>query len=705
MRNLNMIGRYHMIRHYQLVFLLACGPVNSYAQSWHHLTLPAYNDMVKDLAAPPAQYDQTMDYGLGRNMTQETMSRELDSINKQGINAISIEGTYGTPEPYLSAGYMEGVKVLVAELKKRGMHMWIIDEGQYPSGFAGGLISKKAPEYRMQGIVVAGRIRLGDHESISNQVLPPQVISAVAVNDSTRESRIIDVHSGSLNWAGISGKWQITLAEHRFKTSVTRSATNPTHGKDTANSLIDYLDPAATGKFLEFTHEQYKKYIGDEFGKTVLGFRGDEPEYNFTPWSPALLEIFKAKKGYDITPYLASFLTRDLNDEERLAKADFWDVWSDLFRDNFFKVEADWCVANGLEYIVHIDHEEKLMDLVRTEGDYFKDMRYVQIPGVDAIWHQIWYDNVDDYPKIASSAAHMYGRARSFSESFAAYRPVPTVSDVRWVINEEMVRGINLFEYMHWGSPYIKDPAFLPVSLYSNRATWLLANGIPAATVGVYCPTESMWLGNQLSDSTLKVISRKLLEHQVDFDYVDRQGIANIFKLDKGVFTNLSGQGYSTIIIPTVSVMNSDVLARLKVFASQGGKVLFIGDLPGKVADPNFRNAGTAPDLSWAAKADWQNLNEDFFARLPHDLQLDKAAPDVKYLHRRWKDADLYFFFNEGKEKQELKITVDGAGQAKIWDADTGKVGTLAGAVKKGSRTTMPLLLNGYETVFLIIKH
>jgi alpha-L-rhamnosidase len=470
------------------------------------------------------------------------------------------------------------------------------------------------------------------------------------------------------------------------------------------NSLIDYLDPAATGKFLEFTHEQYKKYIGDEFGKTVLGFRGDEPEYNFMPWSPKLLEIFKTKKGYDIAPYLASFLTVDPNDEQKLAKADLWDVWSDLFRDNFFKVEADWCEANGLEYIVHIDHEERLMELVRTEGDYFKDMRYVQIPGVDAIWHQIWYDNADNYPKIASSAAHMYGRARSFSESFAAYSPVPTVTDVRWVINEEMVRGINLFEYMHWGSPYIKDPAFLPVSLYSNRATWLLANGIPTASVGVYCPTESMWVGNRMSDSVLKVISRKLLGNQVDFDYIDRQGI-DLFKLEKGAFINLSGQRYTTLIIPTVSVMNEDVLVKLKAFAAEGGKVIFIGDLPGRIADPNFVDAGPAPTFSWAEKVDWQRLDTDFFAHLPHDVRLNQAAPDVKYLHRRWKDADLYFFFNEGKQRQDLTIIVDGIGQPKIWDANTGKVHGASGTVKKGSQTTLPLALNGYDAVFLIIKN
>ena len=91
--------------------------------------------------------------------------------------------------------------------------------------------------------------------------------------------------------------------------------------------------------------------------------------------------FLKKRKDTISLPFIATFFTPFANEKQKLAKADYWDVWSDLFRDNFFKVQADWCAANNLEYMVHIDHEDKLMDLAKTEGDYFKDMRYVQIPG------------------------------------------------------------------------------------------------------------------------------------------------------------------------------------------------------------------------------------------------------------------------------------------------------------------------------------
>ena len=63
-------------------------------------------------------------------------------------------------------------------------------------------------------------------------------------------------------------------------------------------TLIDYLDPEATRTFIKLIYETYEKAVGDEFGKTVLGFRGDETDYTgVSPWTPKLLETFQKVKG------------------------------------------------------------------------------------------------------------------------------------------------------------------------------------------------------------------------------------------------------------------------------------------------------------------------------------------------------------------------------------------------------------------------
>ena len=150
------------------------------------------------------------------------------------------------------------------------------------------------------------------------------------------------------------------LIRHVFRSSPTRyiNRADGTYSKDSLYSLIDYLNPEATRAFLKTTHEVYKSLFGDEFGKTILGFFGDEPDYTgFMPWTPTLLEQFRQIKGYDLQPYLA-MLFGPMTQEGWRVKADYWDVWSGIFSKSFFGTQAEWCAQNHLEYLVHLNHEE-----------------------------------------------------------------------------------------------------------------------------------------------------------------------------------------------------------------------------------------------------------------------------------------------------------------------------------------------------------
>jgi hypothetical protein len=593
------------------------------------------------------------------------------------------------------------------------MVVWIEDEGKYPSGFAGGKFSQERPDLKMQALVVTERTDLKEGESVSVKTAPGTV-SAVAVNTFNNNSTIIDVSKGELNFKAPEGNWRVIQAGHKFRSSVTRSVNNPTRGKDTTASLMDYLNPSATRQFLAWTHEQYKKYIGSEFGKTFLGFMGDEPDFAYTPWTPGITEIFKGKKGYEVAPYLASFFTPQLTDEVKRVKADYWDVWSDLFRDNFFKVQADWCRENNIEYIVHLNHEDQLPGLVKSSGDFFKNMRYVGVPGVDAIWAQIWPDHIADYPKLASSASHLFGKPRSFTESFAAYTHRPTVPQAKWVIDYQLVRGINSVQIMFMSasanrvqprSAFFTSDTFPPVASYINRATYLLSQGRPACNIGVYLPTSGMWLGDAASNNNTLSISKRLLENQRDFDFIDEQALSETMVLKGGSFINASGQAYKTVIIPQTPVMSKISLNRLKKFAAAGGKVIFTGDLPKMVSEKNFLQAEKPGDISWAVN-DTSELKDPEILKLigGRDLIPDKPFASVKYLHRKLNDADLYFIFNEGTDEQSLKITLSGRGDAEEWDAFSGSVKPVKSITKAEGMITIPCTLQPWETKFIVIK-
>jgi hypothetical protein len=681
---------------------------------WQEFTNPTAAEVAAHFATPPPEYGLTLWWGWDGAVTPEVINRDLDAFQAKGIHVVTIEPGYGMSAPYLSPGWFETIKRAVAAARQRNMRVWLVDEGKYPSGFAGGRFSRERPDLRMQALVVGERIAVAGGETVVRP-LSPDAVGALAVNQADHSSRVLDLGAGDVRWTAPEGKWELLIIQHAFRSSPTRAVNNPTRGKDDKNSLEDYLDPAATQQFLAWTEEQYQNCLGDELGQTVLGFRGDEPDFSIAgiPWTPAIFAEFEQRKGYDMRPQVAGFFAPNPTEEQKRAKADYWDVWSDLFRDGFFKVQGEWCAAHGVEYLVHLNHEDQMMALVRSEGDFFKDMRYVEVPGIDTIWHQIWPGQVSDFPKYASSAAHVSGRPRAFTESFAAYRPPPNLEQARWIMNQQYVRGINLQEIMFVMASsggqinfrgWLGDDKFPATVAYANRATYLLAQGRPAAKIAVYYPNLSMWLGDAGADKATLALMQQLLEHQCDFDFINEEAFATALTLKGASLENRSGQSYRTVIVPPLSAMSRLALDRLQAFAAAGGRVIFLGGGPAAVVDRTFLGAGGPPDLGWAQRTHSDGLEEAVLLALPRpDVQLDQPCPPVKCLHRRLADADLYFFFNESDQPQLRQATLVGVGQAQAWDAGAGRIAPLESAAAGNGTVRLTLALAPYATQFIIV--
>lgn len=691
-------------------------------QPWQKISDSGIKEIAANFKSPPSAFGMILWWGWDGPMTDTVIRRDLDRIKAMGFRGVMVEAGYGMTAKYLSPEWFALVKIAVDEANKRGMKVWIEDEGKYPSGFAGGKFSNERPDLKMQGLVVTDRIDAKPGESVSIK-LPWYALSAVAFNSTDKTSKILDITSGELNWNVPDGSWRIFIAGHRFRSSVTRSVNNPSRGKDTTASLMDYLNPMATRQFIDWTHEQYKKYFGNEFGKTFMGLMGDEPDFAYTPWTPKILDEFKNRKGYDVRPFLASFFVPQLDEEAKRIKADYWDVWSDLFRENFFDVQAEWCRENNIEYIVHLNHEDQLTGLARSSGDFFKNMRNVAVPGVDAIWAQIWMDHVADYPKLASSASHLYGKPRSFTESFAAFTNRPNVPQAKWVLDYQLVRGINSVQIMFMSASTNKQPvvnipqgparrpsffltdSFPPVADYINRASYILSQGRPATKIGVYFPSLSLWYGNNESNAALLSLSQQLMENQIDFDFVDEQALSSVLTPEKGTLVNLSKQAYSTILIPSISIISKTALEKLEKFAEAGGKVIIIGTSPSLAIDKNFLNANDPGDLKWMLKEDSGKLTKEIINILPEpDLKTGNYMPQLKYTHRILKDADLYFIFNEGKNNISTSLILTGNRKPEIWDALTGKIMPLKKSLVKNGKINTRVEFEGWESKFILIR-
>jgi hypothetical protein len=713
------------------------------ARPWQMLSEPTVSSVEASWKTPPSEYGPEPYYGLNGPVTLEVVEHDLDTMKSLGFRAVTVQYGAGSDRAYLSPEYMTFFRQFVEEAKKRDMRVWIVDDAGYPSGFAGGKFTTEHPELRMQALVATAKQAVAAG-SVFDRDVAPGVVAVTAIRNDNGETVQIPYTGGHAHWTAPNGEWTVYVVEHVFRTSPTRSDTNPKRVKDGSQSLEDYLDPAATKQYLAFTHEVYKQAVGDEFGKTILGFRGDEPDYSISglPWTPKFFATFEAKKGYDIRPYVATFLRGkdvELTPKQMLARADFYDVFADMFRDGFFAPQAAWCAAHGMEYQVHLNHEERELDLARSEGDFFRDMRYVQVPGIDSIWHQIWTDTISDFPRLASSAAHVYGHPRAFTESFAAYRPLPDVTMARYILNEQFVRGINLVETMYFpastggrGGPmeFMRDPAYPALMRYSSRMSYLMSRGHPDAEVALLLPSESLWMGSKLTDDTFVSAERLLSEHQVDFDVVDEDALGSLLEMKDGAFVSKSGNRYRSVLIPNAILLPRRVIERLKSFAASGGKVVFLGATPSLIAGktdvdaveahgtefgwativagelpatptPPAEPPAAAPEAMVTPAGFWESVQR----ALPRgSLSLETPNRGLRFTERRLKDARVYLLFNESSEALNGKVHLRAKGsRVEIWDPATGEVVPAAAKRVEGG-FELPLQLSPDATQVLVVR-
>jgi hypothetical protein len=413
------------------------------------------------------------------------------------------------------------------------------------------------------------------------------------------------------------------------------------------------------------------------------------------------------------------FFTGKLTDEAQRAKADYFDVWSGIFQNSFFGTQAEWCAKYNVEYLVHLNHEETMMALVRSEGDFFSDMRYVQVPGIDNLSQLVpnavhtpdgtWNVN-NNFPKLASSAAHLFGKPKVWTEGAGG----PGI-DGKYQVDFQLVRGVNALQIRvpirggFGGEPSGPPPAVPPqgpmLAWYADRAGYLMAIGRPAAQVGLYHPTNSMWMGDQEADRSTTRLGWQLLEHQVDWDYFDEQSLSSVATIGNGGFRNLSGQVYRAIVVPSSTVITRTGLERFQAFVKAGGKVIFVGKTPGLVVDKTFLNAKEVPDLGFATLIEPSgDITPRVLAALPKpDVKLDSEFARLTYAHRNWRDAEMYFFFNESTRQESRMATIAGRGQAQTWDLATGEIHPISAATAENDSVRFPLVLGPYETKVVVV--
>jgi len=467
---------------------------------------------LEKLRTPGAGYRVAPFWFWNHYLDPEELRRQVREMDGKGVGGFVMHPRHGRITPYLSHEWMECIAAAVDEAKKRGMWAWLYDEDNWPSGPVSGMVTDNYPEYRMRHLRLATSrlVKGGKQTSIG---LPDEPVYAVLAAKEAKGKlelgSVKDLTSGAKGkkfpWKAPAGDWRVMV--------ITESVFRGTF----FGHYLDLLNPDATAKFIELTHEAYRKHVGKEFGKTIPGIFTDEPSLNHAnepqnsvPFTKRLPAIFKRATGRDLRRVLPA-LFFDCGKATPKLRCQFYDTVGKLYAESFFKRIYDYCEKHKLELIGHFLMEGPLFLNIKNNMDFFRLTEYMHWGGVDSLTHGTM-DNIGNLigSKMASSSSHLLGKPRTMDEIFGLADGWDfTLRASKVIADWHAILGINYFiphgfyysiqgfrkwecipdEFYHvayW--PYYKKFAD-----HNARVTAALSDARHVADVAVFYPVRSMW--------------------------------------------------------------------------------------------------------------------------------------------------------------------------------------------------------------------
>ena len=91
---------------------------------------------------PTSEYRGTPFWAWNSYLVKEELERQIDIFNEMGLGGFHMHVRTGLENEYLSDEYMSLVDSCVKKAKSNNMLAWLYDEDRWPSGAAGGIVTK-----------------------------------------------------------------------------------------------------------------------------------------------------------------------------------------------------------------------------------------------------------------------------------------------------------------------------------------------------------------------------------------------------------------------------------------------------------------------------------------------------------------------------------------------------------------------------------
>ena len=222
-------------------------------------------------ADPPAVYRGAPFWSWNCRLERDRLLRQLDALARMGLGGAHIHSRTGLATPYLGPEFMEHVRACVDHAARQGLKIWLYDEDRWPSGFAGGIVTRD-PALRMRSLV------------FRPTPLPEpsgKASAHSAARDTRGAARRLARYAVRIEHGAMAAYRRLRDDEAPAPDETCWHAYAVVSGNSSwfnHQSYVDTLNPAAIERFRDVTHEAYRRAVGDAFGKTIHAIFTDEPQ-------------------------------------------------------------------------------------------------------------------------------------------------------------------------------------------------------------------------------------------------------------------------------------------------------------------------------------------------------------------------------------------------------------------------------------------
>ncbi|MES2922773.1 MAG: glycosyl hydrolase [Verrucomicrobiota bacterium] len=703
------------------------------------LLSPARADELEQRFAtpPPEARTRVLWMWMGSNITREGITRDLEALRDAGFGGASmfsladVTAPWGGPirkgpTPEIIAftdPWWLLVKHAALEAKRLGLDFGIHNCPGYESS-GGNWIT---PEMSMQELIwsehrVTGPLKFA--EVLPQATVNPEAIQmwpdidpltgnavkavvearrtfyrdiaalALPASGVVAREQVIDVSgrmdaTGNLQWDVPAGDWII----YRFGHTTMGTRIQPAQHQ-AAGLECDKMNPVAVETHLNHVLEEMREHLGDLVGTAVSHLHFDSYEAGFPTWTPRMTGEFAARRGYPLTPWLATFAKRVVVSEAETARvrADFQRTVKDLYRDAYYGTAKRLTRAAGLQL---------------SSEPYGGPWEIGEIvPQLDRPVAEFWTHKGEYRP--------LQEELHALVASVRILRPQPVIdaeaftgdpSDSRWsetpawlkrIGDQGFVQGINRMVLHHFAhQPW--DPALKPGMTmgqwgthFSQNQTWWEPGKAWVAYLN-RCQALLQWgnpnsnLGFQSDNEALKATRRSMEGAELFF-------IANSSRNEVAVKATFAVAGSQPELwdpvratrrdLPEFEVIDGKTVVPLTFAASESAFIVFRKSVTTKATQENFpkpatllqlggawqvafdpRWGGPAAPVTFSALTDWTTLTEPgvkYFSGTATYTQRFDVPPG---LIAGVRELDL------GKVNHLAKVTLNGRDLGVVWTA------------------------------------